>query len=148
MYKPDIIIGTESWLTADVVNTEIFRSDFTIFRRDRHTGGWVLFICVKNDITCSELWVDDTYEIIAVEVNGRDPKDKWEILGVYRAPNEDLRAIERLAERTGYLTNCMKQSIIEGDLNLPQVDWREVAEGTSVTQAFIICWCGKMASRR
>ena len=92
---------------------------------------------MKNDIACSELWVDDTYEITAVEVNGRDPKDKWEIVSIYMAPNEDLRATERLAERTGYLTNCMKQNIIEGDLNLPQVDWRGVTEGTSVTQAFI-----------
>jgi N-glycosylase/DNA lyase len=31
----------------------------------------------------------------------------------------------------------MKQSIIGGDLNLPQVDWKRVAEGTSITQAFI-----------
>ena len=33
----------------------------------------------------------------------------------------------------------MKRSIIGGDLNLPQVDWKGTAEGTtcSVTQAFI-----------
>jgi hypothetical protein len=31
----------------------------------------------------------------------------------------------------------VKQCIIGGDLNLPQVDWKGVAEGTSVTQAFI-----------
>jgi hypothetical protein len=29
------------------------------------------------------------------------------------------------------------QNIIGGDLNLPQVDWKGVAEGTSVTWAFI-----------
>jgi hypothetical protein len=31
----------------------------------------------------------------------------------------------------------MKRSIVRSDLNLPQVDWKGVAEGTSVTQAFI-----------
>jgi hypothetical protein len=31
----------------------------------------------------------------------------------------------------------MKQSIIGGDLNLPQVEWKGVAEGHSVTQTFI-----------
>jgi hypothetical protein len=31
----------------------------------------------------------------------------------------------------------MKRSIIGGDLNLPQVDWKGIAEGTGVTQAFI-----------
>jgi len=41
-YNPGIIIGTESWLREEIENTEIFRADFTTFRRDRHArGGWV-----------------------------------------------------------------------------------------------------------
>ena len=31
----------------------------------------------------------------------------------------------------------MKRSIMEGDLNLPNVGWKGVAEATSVTQTFI-----------
>ena len=82
-----------------------------------------MFICVKNNIACSELWVhEEDFEIIAVEVRGRDPKYTWEIVGIYRAPNEDMRVIERLAARTGYLGNSTKRSIIAGDLNLPQAD--------------------------
>jgi hypothetical protein len=84
-----------------------------------------------------ELWVDDDFEIIAIEVNGSDSKDTWEIVGIYRAPNGDVRVIGRLADRTGFLTNSMKQSIIGGNLNLPQVDWKGVAEGNSVTHTFI-----------
>jgi hypothetical protein len=101
-YNSDIIIGTESWLREEIGNTEIFRADFTTFRRDRHTRGWGIFICVKNNITCSELWVDEDFEIIAVEVKGRDPKDTWEIVGIYRVPNVNMRVIERLADRTGF----------------------------------------------
>jgi len=33
--------------------------------------------------------------MIAVEVKGRNPKFAWEMVGVYRAPNEDMRVIER-----------------------------------------------------
>jgi hypothetical protein len=36
-YNPDIIIGTESWLREVIGNNEIFRPDFTTFRKDRHT---------------------------------------------------------------------------------------------------------------
>jgi hypothetical protein len=61
----------------------------------------------------------------------------WEIVGIHRASNVDVRAIESLADRTGFLTNSMKHSIMGGDLNLPQVDWKGVAEGNSVAQAFI-----------
>jgi hypothetical protein len=122
MYNPDIIIGTESWLREEIRNAEIFRADFMIFRRERHTRGGGLFICVKNNIACSELWVDKDFEIIAVEVKGRDPKYIWKIVGIYRAPNENKQIIERLAALTGYLGNSTKRSIIGCDLNLPQAD--------------------------
>jgi hypothetical protein len=46
-YDPDIIIDTESWFREEIGNTEIFRTDFTTFRRDRHARGGGVFICVK-----------------------------------------------------------------------------------------------------
>jgi hypothetical protein len=96
-----------------------------------------MFICVKNNIACSELWVDDEFEIIVVEIKGCDPKCTWEIVGIYRDPNEDTRVIKKLDARTGFLGNSTKRSIIGGDLNSTQVDWRGIAEGASVAQAFI-----------
>ena len=72
-----------------------------------------------------------------MEEKGSDPKCTWEILIIYRAPNEDIRFIEMLAARTGFLGNSMKRSTIGGDLNLLQIDWKGIAEGTSITQAFI-----------
>jgi hypothetical protein len=35
--------------------------------------------------------------MIAVEVKGKDPRRSWEIVGIYRVPNEDMRVLERLA---------------------------------------------------
>jgi hypothetical protein len=81
--NPDIIIGTQSWLREKIGNTEMCRTDFATFRTDRHTRGGGVFICFKNNITCSKLWVDDI-EIIAVEVKGSDLKYTWEIVGIYR----------------------------------------------------------------
>jgi hypothetical protein len=43
-YNPDTIIGTESWLREETGNTEIFRADFTIFRRERHAQGGGVFV--------------------------------------------------------------------------------------------------------
>jgi hypothetical protein len=44
IHNPDIIIGTESWLREEIGNTEIFRTDHTIFRRDRKARGGGVFI--------------------------------------------------------------------------------------------------------
>ena len=98
-YNPDVVIGTESWLKDDISNAEVFRADFTAFRRYRSARGGV-FICVKNIIASKELWVDEVFEMITVEVKGMDPKYMWVIIGIYRAPNEDTLAIDTLAART------------------------------------------------
>jgi hypothetical protein len=63
--------------------------------------------------------VEDEFEIITMKIKGSDPKCTWEIVGIYRAPNEDTRGIEMLAAQTGFLGNSTKRSIIGGDLNSP-----------------------------
>jgi hypothetical protein len=61
MYNRVVIIGTESWLKEDSSNAEVFRADFTTFRRDRSARGGGVFICIKNIIASTELWVDDDF---------------------------------------------------------------------------------------
>jgi hypothetical protein len=70
----------------------------------------------------------DEFEILAVKIKGSDPKYAWEIVGIYRAPNEDTQVIDKLTAQTGFLGYSMKLSIIGGDLNLPQVDWKGVVK--------------------
>jgi hypothetical protein len=74
MYNPDVVIGMESWLKEDISNAEVFRADFTTFRRNSfpHDGG--VFICVINIIASTELWVDDDFEMIAAEAKGINSK--------------------------------------------------------------------------
>jgi hypothetical protein len=96
-YNPDAIIGTEPWLREDICNAEVFRDDYTAFKRERNTRGSGVFICVTKYIACVELWAVKDFEMIAAEVEGRNAKFTWEIIGTYRAPNEDMQVIERLA---------------------------------------------------
>jgi hypothetical protein len=67
-------------------------------------------LCFKNYVDCRELWTDEDFQIIAVEVKGRDPKFTWEFVGIYKAPNENMRVIERLVARTAY-TEIFIQSV-------------------------------------
>jgi len=50
-----------------------------------------------------------------------------EIVGIYRAPNED-KLFEKLADWTGYMGRTTMRSIIEGDLSLLYADWNGHAE--------------------
>jgi hypothetical protein len=91
--------------------------------------------------------VDEDSGMIAVEVRDRDPKFTWEIIGIYRAPNEGMGVIERLAVQTNYLGNSTMHSIIGEDLNLPYANWNGNTECTSGNQTFVN-WHGKMVTRR
>ena len=136
-YNPDVVIGTESWLSEEINNAEVFRDIYITFRRDRCSRGGGVFICVKNCIDCRELWTDEDFEMVAIKVKVRKPKFTWEVVRIYRAPDEDMRVIERQAARTGCTGNSTKRSIIGVDLNLPYADCNGNAGGNTGTQALI-----------
>ena len=47
-YRTDVVTGTESWLSEEINNSEVFRDDYITFRRDRYSRGGGVFISVKN----------------------------------------------------------------------------------------------------
>jgi hypothetical protein len=49
-YNPDVTICTESRLREEIRNAEVFREDYTVFRRDKNTRGGGVFICVNKYI--------------------------------------------------------------------------------------------------
>jgi len=103
-------------------------------------GAVVCLFVLKIILPARSYRVDDDFEIISLEVKGSNPKCTWEFVGLYRSPNVDVRVIESLAARTCFIGNSMKRSIIGRDLNLPEVDWKGVAEGISFTQGLINRW--------
>jgi len=62
--------------------------------------------------------------MIAGEGKGMNPKCMWEIIGICRAPTEDMLAIARLVARTLPAQSLTNLSIIGGDLILPEADWK------------------------
>ena len=48
--KLDINVGTESWLRPNIMNSEIFPSNYTVYRCDRDTSGSGVFIAVIDEI--------------------------------------------------------------------------------------------------
>jgi len=54
-YNPDVVIGTEAWLSEEINNVEVFRDDYITFRRDRCSRGGGVLICVKNYTDCRVL---------------------------------------------------------------------------------------------
>ena len=69
--KPDIIVGTESWLNDNHCNSEIFDTEqYSIFRKDREwkRGGGV-FLAIRHSLNpTSQPELDSSAEIIWAKV--------------------------------------------------------------------------------
>jgi hypothetical protein len=53
------------------------------------------------------------FGMLTVEVKGRNAKFTWEIVGIYRAPNEDMRAIEGLESWIDSLGNLQSAASLQ-----------------------------------
>ncbi len=137
-YNVDVVIGTESWLNAEILNAEIFRQTFLTFRRDRvdRIGGGV-FICIKDNFEATEAWVDDKFEIIGVDIRDKNSKNQWEIIGAYRSQQDGHEPLARLAERTRVTRKTGKNVILGGDLNLSHATWEGDVGAEGATQRLV-----------
>lgn len=136
-YLPDVIIGTESWLTDEILNTEVFPKGFHVYRKDRpkNTGkndnnrknvGGGVFIAVANSIVSNYIEEFDTNcEIVWCYVADKADK-KFYLCSFYRPPNNDLNAVEQLNQSLlkVFKHNNEPNILLAGDFNLPSINWK------------------------
>ena len=135
---PDILIGTESWLSENISNSEIFPSNYSVIRKDRplnHQGqrhGGV-FICARNDIIMSHRAdLDSECKVIwaQLELVG----SKRILLGAFYRPQTDgSEVIDELHSSLSNIDLSKNQIRLAGDFNLSHIDWenRTNAQGNT-----------------
>ena len=125
-HEPDILMGTESWLTSDTYNSEIFPSSYSILRKDRlsNTHGGGVFQAIKNDLIISQKQEFDTNcEIIWSQCQIQGLSSLY--IGTFYNPNGNTTTLEELHAsllKIGDRINN-KNIILTGDFNIPNIDW-------------------------
>ena len=94
-HKVDIISACETHLTPDIRNSELFSSDFTVYRKDRYHCGEGVLIAVKNhlaslphpdlDVNCEIVWAEVIFE-----------RESLHICSFYRPPSADEATLNKL----------------------------------------------------
>ena len=64
----NILCITETWLTDSVFDLEILPTDFTIYRKDRHSRGGGVLIAVDESIPTSIIPSPTNIEVISVKI--------------------------------------------------------------------------------
>ena len=67
-HNPDIIFGTETWLSSTVSSSEISLSGYNIFRKDRKDGYGGVLLALRDNISAKEYPLDSNCKIMACEV--------------------------------------------------------------------------------
>ena len=124
--QPDVVIGTESWLTPDIENSEIFPEEYVTFRKDRtdKKGGGVL-ISVNKTYVSSEVTIENNNcELIFVRIQLKDQKDL--IVGSFYRPDwTDDEYMESFIKAVEGIRSQYKDHTvwIGGDFNLGDINW-------------------------
>jgi len=100
--KPDIIIGTETWLDNTIPSTEFFPTNmFNVFRKDRpsnnknKSNGGVLLAITKDFISSEVKELQTNCEIVWAEINITGTK-KILVGSYYRPPSDEGTSLEQL----------------------------------------------------
>lgn len=127
--KPDIIVGTETWLTKDMFDSEYFPPElgFTVYRRDRigQKGGGVI-ILVKSHLSSEERSeYNSDCENLWVQLNLVGSKSV--LIGAYYKPHEyDQHSLDELSKSLDMVKLTSSNVWLTGDFNLPKVDWQSL----------------------
>lgn len=136
--KPDIILGTESWLSAEIHNSEVFPNNYQVFRKDRlisdsdatdYTEGdrnWGgVFIAIKAGIACEDLpSLNVNCEITWCKIILSNKKSLL-LSCFYRPPKSNLAYMELFQESLQKAVSLFPKALVltGGDFNLPDIDW-------------------------
>ncbi|XP_072033764.1 uncharacterized protein [Amphiura filiformis] len=122
--KPDVIIGSETWLNSSVNSCELFPSEYTVFRKDREDGYGGVLIAVRNlpAIHLDELDVNAELLWVRIEIANSKPL----FVCAYYNPHTSRESLEQLDQSLAYINSLrVKPSTIwlAGDFNLRDIDW-------------------------
>ena len=139
--KPDILMLNETWLKKTISDSEIFPSDYKVFRLDRSpkthppdpnnpdkfrkNGGGVLIAIRRDlDIVSTKLDFSCSAEILGITLKFKDGR-KIILCSYYRVGN---LGVDNHNEFCNYVRKARRRRgvcgiIVAGDLNMPEVDW-------------------------
>ncbi|MES9880858.1 MAG: hypothetical protein ABW185_08260, partial [Sedimenticola sp.] len=124
--KPDIVVGTETWLSPNILSSELFPANlgYTPYREDRkstttRSGG--VIILVSHRLICTakpDFKTDCEITWVSIEVVGAKPTH---IAAFYRPREDDLISIEELRKSVEQVSKKKGNIWISGDFNLPKL---------------------------
>lgn len=121
MYNPDVVIITETWLHADIHDSEIVPATYALLRSDRDGRGGGVAIAIKHGIHFQKEIGIPNHESIWCTLKINDSSVL--IGGIYRRPNASVDYLTQLHEFLNTIITDRTKLLLTGDFNLPGINW-------------------------
>ena len=143
--KPDLVIGTESWLNTDHLDSEICFAHwntlpFGVIEPVAPRGGGG-FILVKDTLVASrQKTLETDCEVIWVKIEAAQSKSVY-LAAYYRSHENDFHSFEEFCKSVDMVSKKNGHIWILGDLNYPKFHWNDnhvpqVKQGCSFPQQY------------
>lgn len=134
----DIVGISETWLTSNILDSELQVSGFTLFRRDRQNetkrkgGGVALYVKCDLNPTVLEIDSDSFQESLWCKINLNEQSTTIGV--IYRAPDSSDQNDDYLYKLVDFVSSG--RVIFMGDFNFPSLDWGS-SERIDVSHPFV-----------
>ena len=120
----DLLIGTESYLDEIVLSSEVFPSQYIVYRQDRNRHGGGVFILVRSDIPSSLIHVSKSIEQIWVHIQ-KQHKQSIILGSVYFPLNSPITVLDELQDTISGFRNSHPTAklLLGGDFNSPGINY-------------------------
>ena len=94
-HKPDIIFGTESWLSPSISSSKIFPHGYNIYRQDRPDGYGGVFLAIHSKLISRKILFTIRCKAVASLIT-LDNSQSLIVCSVYRPPYNDVSYLQQL----------------------------------------------------
>ena len=135
--QPDVLAVTETFLSAEILDSEITSGDYNIFRVDRNRRGGGVMVYVKSVIPAVRRHdLETACELLWVELSSVTSKV---LLGVfYRPPDSPADYLSQLEISLAGIPSS-QPVVLCGDFNSPGIDWSKTSPSTASKEASLLC---------
>ena len=121
--KPDVIIGSETWLMPEISDSEIFPPGYHVYRKDRAGGHGGVLLDISTNLISNKVEIETEGEFVVAKV--LSSKHAIIFAAAYRPPRSDQTYMDTVNQTLSSL--CHKFSNMPiwtgGDMNLPDIEW-------------------------
>ena len=138
VYASDFqIIGlSETWLSNNITDLEIFPHGYLLYRKDRGSRGGGVMLAVSNKLPSRQVPSPHNLEIVTVSIS--ISTTDITCCMIYTPPNATTEYHRDLVKYLVTVAALFTPILIFGDFNLPDINWTTLTGNSAVSNNFCV----------